>query len=188
MATIKVADHNEPNLPDGYLTLVATQKVKKKPKELLFTAPPAKITISVRGPQFSLSPQDVVSVYPPPGAAGHYEKVMPQIILASGTLPWERSPSVSGKAGAPPRPWLALIVLHKDDHDLTDQTGSLGLASPDGIYTVQVGDPSLDRFHAPWRKGAPNDAGMARVMKLGGARKRIASVRGRPRQARARPQ
>ena len=61
----------------------------------------------VTGPQFSLSPTEVHSVFPPNNAVGPFHNQLPHIALGRRTLPWERA----GDPARPDRPWLALVVL-----------------------------------------------------------------------------
>jgi hypothetical protein len=161
-------DHDCPQLPDGCLTVKVTQTVTGK--DVPFTSSVDRKVV-VRGPQFSLLPQDILSVYPPPGSAGPYDKVVPHVILARSTLPWERSPDTGGADRS--KPWLALLVLDEAD-GVSSQNVPLTDASPDGIYAIPLSRLSPDgESYFPWRPVAKNDPKndpMVQVIKL--ARKR----------------
>lgn len=167
---VRLFDSEAPAIPDGYLTVSATQSLKIN--GLPHDVPELKdcqLTLGVRGPQFRLLPQEIAAVYPPPGSAGQYDKVIPHVLLTRSTLPWERSPG--GKSTDGIRPWLALIVLHKDLLDVPNQTAELNAGAPNGIYTIQFKDlkklPSA-QFHIPWRGNVslqPEDDSV-QVMKL----------------------
>jgi hypothetical protein len=79
-------------------------------------APPYVTTqyFQVQGPQFTLDPSQVYSVYPPPNALADYSGTMPHIVLNSRTLPWERT--LDGlEPTANNQPWLALLLFDEDE-------------------------------------------------------------------------
>lgn len=80
--------------------------------------PPAALSLSqdvtIAAPRFALDPALIHSVYPPAGANGLYDNVLPHVVLTDPTLPWER---VSLRSTA--APWLAVILLRADEIDPT---------------------------------------------------------------------
>ena len=117
--SVAFLDARRPPLQDGEYTVRVTQKVDGQDK---FNEFEAAATFTVAGPQFSLSPQDVVAVFPPPGSLGDHSNVFPHVLLKRATLPWERSADlhpdeaavVSNEPGAwlkAPAPWLALLLF-----------------------------------------------------------------------------
>jgi hypothetical protein len=96
----------------------------------------APVKFNVRGPRFSLLPDDVYSIYPPDGQTGSYEGTVPHVIFKRKTLPWERKIKPDGNDGTadadeiPPRPWMALLML-------TDEEFSNGTVE---IATTEIAD------------------------------------------------
>lgn len=82
-------------------------------------------TFTVAGPRFSLDPQDIASVFPPPGSPGDHQNAFPHIALVRSTLPWERSADTDAiddetewhRAAAP---WLALLQYDDEDERAGD--------------------------------------------------------------------
>jgi len=68
---------------------------------------PATQTFAVRGPRFALDPSEIVAQYPPAGASGQFAGDLPNVVLGTALLPWER------RVGALPEtvPWLALLAF-----------------------------------------------------------------------------
>ena len=117
--SVAFLDARRPPLQDGEYSIRVTQKVDGQDK---FNEFAAAVTFTVAGPQFSLTPQDVVAVFPPPGSLGDHSNVFPHILLKRATLPWERSADLnpdeaavlSTEPGAwlkAPAPWLALLLF-----------------------------------------------------------------------------
>ncbi|PQJ29845.1 hypothetical protein [Rubritalea profundi] len=75
---------------------------------------------TVAGPRFQLAPQDIYTVFPPPGSLGEHSNVLPHVIFNRSTLPWEREiwsgkdQPEEGESGSSAS-WLALLVFHQDD-------------------------------------------------------------------------
>ncbi len=74
----------------------------------------------VSGPRFFLRPSEVYSVYPPSGQFGPFDNALPHIVFTRRTLPWERSIDGRPQQADAPVPWLALLLLGRDD--FPDQT------------------------------------------------------------------
>jgi hypothetical protein len=66
--------------------------------------------VLVAGPAAGLGAGDVVRVTPANGATGAFAGVVPSIVLARQTLPWEVA--IDGQAAT--TPWLALVVLPRN--------------------------------------------------------------------------
>ncbi len=80
------------------------------PEEVTLEGPTTHF--EVLGPQLALGEQDVLGVFPPRGAVGGFGEVLPHVAFRRRALPWART--LDGEppaAGAPPQPWLALLVL-----------------------------------------------------------------------------
>lgn len=70
----------------------------------------------IGAPRFTLSTEDVYSVYPPASSSGSYFYSLPHIVLNRKTLPWERTidGSIAGRDEVKP-PWIALLLLDEDE-------------------------------------------------------------------------
>lgn len=78
----------------------------------------ARQAFRVTGERFTLDPGHVSSVYPPAGLLGDFDRQLAHVVLASATLPWQRSPLVHGKApqeNEPVASWLAVLLFDQDD-------------------------------------------------------------------------
>ncbi|HEX2093696.1 MAG TPA: hypothetical protein VHG28_14940, partial [Longimicrobiaceae bacterium] len=98
-----------PALRSGGVTVTAAQAVTiGDPVQTFATA----LQLSVAGPRYRLEPGTVASVFPPPGSQGEFTSVLPHVVLASPTLPWQRTPSADTPApvaGAAAATWLAVL-------------------------------------------------------------------------------
>jgi hypothetical protein len=95
----------QPALDAGRYQLTMNQTIDKAPG----TIAPVRRHFVVTGPRFSLAPNEVLSVFPPPNAIGAFSTRLAQVVLRRRTLPWERDPRTA--PGGPRPPWLALVVL-----------------------------------------------------------------------------
>jgi len=107
---------DKPALPGGDYTIQVTQQVhlagSDKPGEVGTTTYP----FAVAAPRFTLNPQDVLNVFPPPGSLGDYANALPHIQLRHSTLPYERVCAAQDDKGSPvDAPWLALLVVYDDE-------------------------------------------------------------------------
>ena len=115
---------------------------------LIDTAKPEDVFVTIEGPQVSLTPADIVGVYPAPGSDDSPDEFLPHIAFTRRTLPWERfgpdSKQVERKA-----PWLALLLLKE-----SEMTKLQGAFSPttvkdvkDTVFRQKLGDLGLPRSH-----------------------------------------
>jgi hypothetical protein len=95
----------QPALDAGRYRLTMNQTIDKAPG----TIAPVHRHFEVTGPRFSLAPNEVLSVFPPPNAVGAFSTRLAQVVLRRRTLPWERDPRAAPVGPRPP--WLALVVL-----------------------------------------------------------------------------
>jgi hypothetical protein len=110
---IQFIQHHQPPLKDGHYRLTATQTVQSKIQseglsvDLIDQAYKSVQDFVIAGERYSLNPQDVLSVFPPPDSQGDYSNVLAHIVLRRSTLPWERL-AQPGKEGWP---WLAVLLF-----------------------------------------------------------------------------
>ncbi|MFE0042482.1 hypothetical protein [Streptomyces albireticuli] len=145
-----------PRLTAGRYTLTAHQSLTKggdHVDEGYLPTPDAPVTqhIEVRAPRFTVEPEWIHGAYPPPGATGTYDDVLPHLTLERPTLPWERQEGKDGKGGV--LPWLALLVfgegeLPGDPHCLghTDQRTVAELSDPAARSADDPADVVLPAF------------------------------------------
>lgn len=113
---------------------------------------------SIAGPRFALAPGDVSSQFPPKGAAGDFERVLPHVILSRASLPWERLATADRVDDAPS--WLALLVFADDEI-----AGLATTVDAAALISAAVDRPPQpladgDRF-ATLVRGSTDDAGQA---------------------------
>ncbi len=110
-------DSYEPPLEAGKYEVTVKQTVTGSRDGTSFAESFANLRrLYVRGERFALDPGEVVAVFPPAGSRSDYADVLPHVVFARRTLPWERDPGggpTSG-AGTPPT-WLAVLLLTEDE-------------------------------------------------------------------------
>lgn len=70
--------------------------------------------VRIRSPQYDLSPDQVLSTYPPANHEGDFGSQLPQVVLKRRTLPWERLVA----PGKDELPWLALVLIAEGEAEL----------------------------------------------------------------------
>ncbi|QIS14050.1 hypothetical protein [Nocardia arthritidis] len=95
-----------PQLEAGTYEISVRQQVDGIDTGGFFDTPTAR-TLSVRAPQFTLAADAVHGAYPPPGAAGPFDQLLPHLTLARAPLPWERELGTGDKGV----PWVAVLVF-----------------------------------------------------------------------------
>jgi len=70
---------------------------------------------TVGGPRFTIDPELVHSMFPPPGNRGHFLKYIPHIVFGRRSVPWERTVDGSVPQQKPFIPWLWLLTLDEDE-------------------------------------------------------------------------
>ncbi|MBE5314702.1 MAG: hypothetical protein H4O13_04785 [Xanthomonadales bacterium] len=108
---VTFTEFKEPKLKSGVYGLHAELSAGgPKGPPISFTA---DARFAVAGLRFRLGGDDLVSVFPPALATGEFGGVLPHVVLARPTLPWQRT-SVAG-AGNANVPWLAVLTLQQDE-------------------------------------------------------------------------
>ena len=87
--TIQFYDGYFPQLKAGTYSIQLDHTVSGGPSGAPEWSVPQPFTVA--GPQFTIDPSAVVSTYPPAGSTGDYDHVLPFVVLADPSLPWERS-------------------------------------------------------------------------------------------------
>ncbi|MCI5209978.1 MAG: hypothetical protein D3910_14540, partial [Candidatus Electrothrix sp. ATG2] len=117
--TIQFFDGFYPSLVAGTYEIGLQQTVTPN-KNKNITAPTFKVTqtFQVQGPEFFIDSNEVASCYPPPGAAGIYDSILPFVVLNNPALPWERDlrPTSSTVPTGPKNPaWMALLIFTENE-------------------------------------------------------------------------
>lgn len=98
-------------------------------------------TFFVCGERFSLRPDHIHKVFPPPNTQGDYDSVLPHVVLRRRTLPWERKPD-QFDLNSPVQSWLAVMVFAQNEAPAVT-TGTLAdlypSTAPDGGGTLPIG-------------------------------------------------
>jgi hypothetical protein len=100
-----VHDAVRPPLTDGDYQLLVSQTMSVSGASI----DPAVRSFRLVGPRYTLPPDQVLSVFPPPNGTGSFADRLPQILMRQRTLPYERTMKPGDPQPAPP--WLALVVL-----------------------------------------------------------------------------
>ena len=113
---IRFIDSYQPGLKDGTYTIKVSQTVSAPN----VTVPDLPQGFVVSGPRFVIDPSEIHAEFPPNGTCSQFAEVLPHLVLNKRLLPWERD--IPGLSDAVP--WLALLVLQKDEliGDETDNT------------------------------------------------------------------
>ncbi|RMB04973.1 hypothetical protein [Eilatimonas milleporae] len=69
----------------------------------------------VQGPRFFLAEEDVHASFPPNGAVGEFESILPYVVFRKRSLPWDRS--IWFENVPRPCPWLALLILSRQEYE-----------------------------------------------------------------------
>lgn len=105
--SITIYDYSIPTLKQGLWNISWSHTIRADGRE--YYAANRKQKIYVGTPQFSLEEKMVINHYPVPDSRGFYGHILPHIVLADQTLPWERN--MQGEK----TPFLALLVLCMDE-------------------------------------------------------------------------
>lgn len=107
---VKFLEYSQPQLESGTYNLVTRQTVEGPPKILDRTSYVNTRKFSVAGERFTLTPEDIISVFPPDSSLGEFANVLPHVVLKRETLPWERT--TGDEHG---RSWLGILVFNESD-------------------------------------------------------------------------
>jgi hypothetical protein len=129
--TIEFVEAYAPSLEAGEYLITVEQAVSGKDST---GAPIAETYVHARrlyvqGERFGVDSADIASVFPADLNRGDHDNVLPHIVFARKTLPWERDPGVASVVDKPPTakaPWLALLVFSEDDGSITTKNVRLG--------------------------------------------------------------
>jgi hypothetical protein len=114
----------------------------------------------VKGPRYSLPPDEFHATFPPDGGMGDYWQSLPHVVLRKRALPWERTVWPPASEHDEPAPWLALLVLTQAELDaaraafdaLDRPAGSTKLLSTVAPADLFSSDPGL----GPGLNGKPS--------------------------------
>lgn len=113
---VQFYDNVEPGLKDGTYRIDLSLELSAAGAEI----PPTTQRFEVRGPRFSIDPADIHAVFPPNGATGVFEEVLPHVVFNKRLLPWERDvPSLADHV-----PWLALLVFSEGELSGPSESGN----------------------------------------------------------------
>ncbi|MEU3350091.1 hypothetical protein [Streptomyces sp. NPDC037389] len=147
---VEFRDSLVPRITAGGYTLTASQTLTGAPEYLPTADKPVTRHIEVRAPRFTVEAEWVHGAYPPPGATGLYDDVLPHLTLGRPTLPWEREEHIG--ANRERVPWLALLVF--GEGELPGDPHCLGQTDPFTVEQLKRGEctgvpPKFDRTTEP---------------------------------------
>ncbi|MEM7428024.1 MAG: hypothetical protein AAF441_18175 [Pseudomonadota bacterium] len=145
-----VADHTPP-LKDGRYKLELSHALESAATSKTFKN---SYEFQVAGERFSIDPAEVHKLFPPDKSQGHFDNVLPHVVVTRRTLPWEREADSSH----PDWSWLAILVFARGSGpvpttgtlaDLYPSTTEEGNGTlPDGTWSygslTEAGDPFLE--------------------------------------------
>ena len=144
-----------PPMTAGSYTAQVSQSLRKEKESLQNIT--KTFNFGVDAARFSLSPNDIYSVFPPANKSGNYSEALPQMVFTRRTLPWERT--IDGKIpvfqreetaeskrnpqDSPPVPWMALLLFTEEEmEDLQINKNTIGnVIQPnlaDGIVRPEI--------------------------------------------------
>jgi hypothetical protein len=134
----------EPPLDSGPYRVDVEQHVKSvQPANSFDQTFTTALDFHVSGVRFALPPGYVHAQFPPPGAQGRYENVLPHVVLAVETLPWQRDSGTAALGVAETHPWLALLTFDGDDPPPAVQNGTVGQLLPAALPSGTMSYPNL---------------------------------------------
>lgn len=104
-ATLQLFDSDIPPTGGGDYVITLTQTAD----DIATVVPPVTQPITFTSPQVSLDTAEVVQCTPPPSSTGPFAEILPSVLLAEPSLPWERTMPASGS------PWLALVIFQSGE-------------------------------------------------------------------------
>ena len=129
----KMIDACPPPLEEGTYNVTIKQEISSPVKDTLHS----NQIFCIKRAHFSLSPEEVFSVYPAKEARGDYSNCIGHITLKNKTTPWENS--FNGKCSTVdstlPVPWLALICVSAEENSSTIELSVEELLSTKGGNT-----------------------------------------------------
>jgi hypothetical protein len=139
---LSFTDRHKPGLKPGDYRITVEQSIeadgKISPESFSVTR-----QFSVAGPRFTLDPQEIQEMFPPPGSLGEHSNVLPHIILKRSTLPWERQATPDDSDA----PWLALLLFEEQE-----------IEAPLSLKLRDLGKAQSPKFPAlPMEKGDHGD-------------------------------
>jgi hypothetical protein len=131
---VQFYDWFEPGLKDGTYRIDVTQILTGVPNA---TIDPVSQSFVVQGPRFAIEPSEVHTSFPPNGATGAFEDVLPHVVLNKRLLPWERDvPGLGGDV-----PWMALLVF--SDGELVGDLAGGDYAQTITVRQLMAPDPNV---------------------------------------------
>ncbi len=117
---IRFLEFQKPSLEAGSYKITVGQSIKHKTDPTIMdeTFPVKTLRFFVQGERFSLVPDAVHAMFPPPGSIGRRSDCLPHISIVRSTFPWERS--AYGEEDY--EPWLALLLFDEEEVNSGDFT------------------------------------------------------------------
>lgn len=139
---VQFLDSLEPALTAGRYTLSAHQDLTRDghPVDegyLPSSNAPVTQPIDVRAPRFGVEPVWVHGAYPPAGASGTYDDVLPHVALTRPTLPWERADTGFKDRSGDRLPWMAVLLFGEGELEKDPQC--LGLTEQRTVAQLSEG-------------------------------------------------
>jgi hypothetical protein len=144
---IQFLAYQKPALEFGRYKIQLQQAVKLKqvvtPKDISETYAQS-LDLVVLGERFSLNPDAIHAMFPPPGSFGRHSDCLPHLSINRSTFVWERS----AYANEDFEPWLALLLFDEqefEDEDVKQSTITLAQLQSSLDIQLQQGQETTDK-------------------------------------------
>jgi len=129
MSLIQFIQYHKPGISSGDYRVDISQEIKSK-KITCNNQYSDRREFTVQGPRFSLSADDIRSMYPPNQSQGIHRATLPHITFNRSTLPWEREIWKEGSSGdVKTVTWLALLTVLQSEIDRGDIEASIVISA-----------------------------------------------------------
>lgn len=119
---IEFIQFHRPALPDGTYEITVTQTISTTDTRVPHTTYSVTRRFTVTDERHTLTPADILAVFPPVDSLGDHSNVLPHVILSRSTLPWERRADL----GDENTPWLALLLFNETEDGPSSHVVTLG--------------------------------------------------------------
>lgn len=152
---IRFADSYQTSVNAGTYTITATLTPPEELSAVVLAKPDDKnikksVKVHISGPRYSLSPDDIHSVFPPENGLGDYNNVLPHVVLNRPTLPWERL--IASKTEDKSKndilekiPFLALLLFTEAEELDGAVTPPQVMSLAELSYVLEPGEKSADQ-------------------------------------------
>lgn len=142
---IRFYDAIEPPLKTGSYQLSATQTIDNVPNTGGEKTPSytSEQPLRIQGPQFSLNPSTVHSMYPAPLQTGSFDNDLPNVVMTDFSLPWSRPIDPAHPEANMRTPWMGLLTIYPGEYvpGSTQITATNKIIGPKAVPISELVNP-----------------------------------------------